>query len=591
MSKIRIAIVDSGVNCEHPSFSLSKPVLITNEKIDINNLYGHGTAIYNIISKLGEQVDIVNFKLKDIEKGVSEGELFKTLKLINDKYSFDIINLSLGISICEDTEKLFQICDELVNKGTIIISAFDNTGSISYPAAFSNVIGVTSGKMCFKINDFEYVSKDVVNIGAKGGIQRLAWNNPDFVMLGGNSFACAHVTVQVAKFMLQGIKGYYNILDAFKNIAKNCYSYSSNLWEIKNNFILPFHIKRAAIFPFNKEMHSLIRFESELPFEIVGVYDSKYSANVGSTTAHIMKSDVKEMPINNISNIDWGSFDTLIVGHLDEMGGLVNVSDYKFRIIKKALKFNKNVYAFDDVKNIVESSRVYCPRVTRDDLPSYMFGKLYRISKPVIGIYGTSSRQGKFTLQLEMRKHFKKMGYKVGQLGTEPSSLLFGMDCVYPMGYNNSVYLHDYDAVRYLNNAMQRIAEKGVDIIITGSQSGVVPFDNGNLSQFSLPQIDFLLGTQPDACMLCINPFDDIDYIERTVKFIEASVDCKVIAAVVFPLDIKNDWSGIYGKKEPITTEKYEKIKKSVEQKIGVPVFLLGEEIDGLCEKVIDFFS
>ena len=183
------------------------------------------------------------------------------------------------------------------------------------------------------------------------------------------------------------------------------------------------------------------------------------------------------------------------------------------------------------------------------------------------------------------------MGYKVGQLGTEPSSLLFGMDCVYPMGYNNSVYLYDYDAVRYLNNAMQRISEKGVDIIITGSQSGVVPFDNGNLSQFSLPQMDFLMGTQPDACILCINPFDDMDYIKRTVNFLEASVDCKVIAIVVFPLDIKNDWTGIYGTKELITTEKYERIKKLVAQRIGVPVFWLGKDIDGLSEKIIDFFS
>lgn len=51
---------------------------------------------------------------------------------------------------------------------------------------------------------------------------------------------------------------------------------------------------------------------------------------------------------------------------------------------------------------------------------------LYRISTPVLAVCGTSSKQGKFTLQLELRKRFCEMGYKVGQIGTEPNSLLLG---------------------------------------------------------------------------------------------------------------------------------------------------------------------
>lgn len=62
-------------------------------------------------------------------------------------------------------------------------------------------------------------------------------------------------------------------------------------------------------------------------------------------------------------------------------------------------------------------------------------------------------------------------------------------------------------------------------------------------------QFSYLLGTQPDVVVLCINPFDDLDYIMRTKLFIEASVDCKVIAFVMFPMDIKDDWTGIYGQK------------------------------------------
>lgn len=45
-----------------------------------------------------------------------------------------------------------------------------------------------------------------------------------------------------------------------------------------------FKIKKAALFPFNKEMHSILRFEDKLDFEITDVYDTKYSLRVGKNT-------------------------------------------------------------------------------------------------------------------------------------------------------------------------------------------------------------------------------------------------------------------------------------------------------------------
>ena len=104
---------------------------------------------------------------------------------------------------------------------------------------------------------------------------------------------------------------------------------------------------------------------------------------------------------------------------------------------------------------------------------------------------------------------------------------------------------------------MQNLCTKAIDIVITGSQSGVLLYDIGNMIQYNLPQFSFLLGTQPDAVILCINPFDEMDYIMRTKLFIESSVDCKVVAFVMFPMDIKDDWTGIYGQRIVITDEKY----------------------------------
>lgn len=62
-------------------------------------------------------------------------------------------------------------------------------------------------------------------------------------------------------------------------------------------------------------------------------------------------------------------------------------------------------------------------------------------------------------------------------------------------------------------------------------------------------QYDFLMGTQPEAIILTINPFDEFDYIKRTIMFLEAAADSKVIAIVIYPVSITDDWTGFYGKK------------------------------------------
>lgn len=594
MRKIKIAIVDSGLNYNHPAFLNSKTDLVYDgEQTEPDEFYGHGTAIFNIIRRVEDIAEITNFKLDNVEEGIYEDTLVDMLEKIRDEYCFDIINLSLGISICEDIDTLYSICKDLTEAGTVIISAFDNSGSISYPAAFENVIGVTTGQSCSRIHDFEYINDNVVNLGAKGDIQRLAWNNPDYIMLGGNSFSCAHVTVQTAKFMIEGKKTHNDIMKAFKEVAKTEYDNNNKCISNDNNS-LPFSIKKAVLFPFNKEMHSLIRFSDDLNFEIVGVYDSKYSANVGSTTNHIMKSKEKCLTIQNINKIQWSTFDTLILGHLDEMSGLINKNNLKMDLIKLAIKHDKNIYAFDDISSLTSSPKVYSPKIGKENLPAQRFGKLFRFSKPIIGVYGTSSRQGKFTLQLELRKRFQKSGYTVGQIGTEPSALLYGMDYVYPMGYNNSVYIENYDAIRYINNLIHNLCKKKeIDIIITGSQSGVIPFDTGNLSQYSLPQFNYLLGTQPDAVVLCINPFDELDYILRTKTFIESSVDCTVVALIMFPMDIKDDWTGIYGQREKLSEEKHLELCSAIRDKYSLPVYRLGndEDMNLLLENIIDFFA
>ncbi len=140
---------------------------------------------------------------------------------------------------------------------------------------------------------------------------------------------------------------------------------------------------------------------------------------------------------------------------------------------------------------------------------------------------------------------------------------------------------------------MELISERDNDVILVGSQSGTISYDMPNISYCCLSEYEFLLGTQPDIVLLCINPFDDINYIIRTINFIESSVDCKVQFLIMFPMDRKKDWLGNFGRLKPIDKEDFNIKCKELEAIIKRKVYLLSEEknMEQVVEQLIDILS
>lgn len=591
---LSLAIIDSGVDVTHSRFHndifCGFQVTETGVLEDYSDQNGHGTAIYGILQSVTSHFQIINIKIVN-EFTAREQSLIRALRYCLEN-RIDLINISAGVTVCF-TQELEDLCYDLEQKGSIVISAFANDGSVSYPAAYSSVIGVDSGDLCFTKNEIEYVEGSIVNIRGYGRIQRLCWTTPPMLLMGGSSFACAHVTSIIADLMRQGYRQKQEILSQLKQRAKCVWNASDSQGDIK----LDHTICKAAIFPFNKEMHSLIRFHDLLTFKITDVYDVKYSGHVGATTGHLLgiETDV-DLKIQNIDKIDWGKIDTLIIGHLEQLSSAINYRRLLLDLLRQAQAHDVFVYAFDDLNPLLSEldhvPDLFFPYIDSKNLPPFQFGKLYRISKPVLGVFGTSSKQGKFTVQLELRRRFLNAGYLVGQIGTEPTSLLYGMDCVFPSGYHSTVHLDRYDVVRYLNNEVNRLCQNN-EIILVGSQSGTVSYDLGNLKQVSLTNYEFLLGTQPDAIILCVNSYDSVEYLERTIHLLESAVRCRVIAFVLFPLKLKSDWAGIYGGKTTLDAEEILQIKEQLFQKFERPVFCLGvsEEMDQLAQLSVEFFA
>lgn len=589
---MNIAIIDSGTkDYENITKGYNFRVKGDNEIIIENNFhdtYGHGTAVYSIIKKNNEECNYYIFKVIDQNDTIDEKIICTALEYIFNNLDIDIINMSLGtVSLSDD--RMYNICKRLYDKGVILVSAFDNEGAISYPAAFDCVIGVDGSDLCRKVDDFIFYEDKILNVAAKGGMQRVKWYEPDNIIVKGSSFACAHATNKIVNIYKNGIKSFEEILEYFKSIAIQIIAY-----EEKEEKVFEYKIDRAVIFPFNKEMHNFVRYPELLDFKVMEVYDTKYSSNVGRKTTDVMiDKSVKEYCIKNIDDIKWDLFDTLVIGHTEKLLSYIGKENIVDSLIKEAINRGKNIYSFDRIdKAEYKNDNIYFPAVIDKYLPPLREGKLFYINKPVLGIFGTSSKQGKFTLQLELRKRLIDEGYQVGQLGTEPNALLFGLDCVYPVGYNRMVCLDEEEQIRYLNYKMNEIAD-GNDLIIVGSQSGTVPYEYKNTSYYTYEQVNFLMATNPDAVVLCINYYDEINYIRRSINVIEQLGECKVLGLVVFPMIPEQTWKGMYGKRRKIRGTEAEEIKTMIIRSTGKNAYILGDSNDmkELMNKIIGFFS
>lgn len=597
MTNYDIVIIDSGLTLNSQPFSYGICIEKNNTGILISKDYkdeiGHGTIIYSIINKHVDATKIFNIKLSQHQNEYDEACLVAALEYIKNNITCKIINISLGIIVSDNLDKLYKVCSELTKSGCVIISAFDNEGCYSYPATFDCVIGVDSKNSIKKISEFDFVENSPINILAKGSIQRITMPDGKNIIVGGSSVACAHIT----SILYKKISKNFNLQSALsylKSKSKCIYSFSK-LENLNNSTY--FKINTAVVFPVSKEAHSFIRFSDMLSFYISDYYDVRQSGKVGRRLSTYYEEIKSDKCIMDIEHIDFEDVDTIILGHLDKINYIYE-HDYKAELIKKAITNGINIYSFDPLDRYIDmlnhsNIKYFYPEITQSNLPYNTFCKLYKISKPVVGIFGTSSQQGKFSLQLALKRELELMDYNVGTIGTEPQSLLFDFDVVFPMGYNSTVHLNNSEIVLYLNNEINKLCQKQKEIILTASQAQTIPYCFNNLLEFPSMQYHFALGTRPDAIIICINYHDEIQYIRNTVYTLIGLTNATVIAFVIYPFTYGNNQNGIYGTlKHKLDYTEYKEKYRILLDEFNIPTFMLGNQKDvkDICDLIIDFF-
>ncbi|MCI9414479.1 MAG: DUF1611 domain-containing protein [Clostridiales bacterium] len=477
----------------------------------------------------------------------------------------------MGFLSCGSIAALQSLFDKFYQKGSIVVSAFDNNGAVSFPAALCHVIGVDGQELAGSPEGFMYVENSIVNIVGKIRNMRVAWTSPDYIIVRGNSYLCALITLKIAE-SLQDQKKF--------QLSQICTSQHHNEKPVKAE--VPFSISKAMIFPFNKEMHAIARYEEMLSFEAAKYCSLRITGQVGRTVADILPGCRNKKVIQDINTVAWDEFDTLIIGHTGELDRIIGAG-FKKDLFQKSLAFGKNVYSLDplpdEFKSGAFSSKLFSLGFDEKNLEK-RFGKLYKTNKPVLAVIGTNSQQGKFSLQLELRKNFLRRGYIVGQIGTEATSPLFGFDEVFPCGYNGQVSLDLPQTIAAVNGMIWNITQKDVDIIIAGAQSGFIAYNDYNAMMYPIYHQLYFTALQPDAVILCINPFDDVSFVRRTIYAAEGLSCGKVIGIVCFPFDVMSNWQGNFGKKMRISKLREEELKRMYKNDLNKKVYMLDREDD-----------
>ena len=541
---VKVAMIDSGIDRSHRllqhvdkgiCFAVSSDGVHTSQ--DYRDTSGHGTAVASIIHKKAPDAELYAVKIFDNALVVDQKILMESICWAMDQ-NVDIINLSLGTTDAQIKQRLFDVCQRATEKGIAIVAAEHNAGQESYPAYFSNVIGVKAGAIKGRYN-YLFRAGEPIECIAPGTAQRVLWAEGREHIVEGSSFAAPHIAGILALIKQAFPKANPNELK--RVLAANSEARQKSGRRTRSQPRLPRSphafdpnaIKRAAIYPYNKEMHSLVRFRDLLNFEIVGIADPVAKGYVGKDAGEAIGIPPVGIRIQPRFREILKGADTLILGYVDELSRITKQNVLR-ESIKRAVDANLNVFSFLSVhqkgfKGLIERARkknrwIYSPDIHQTDLHKTLQPHPYPpVDVPVIGVFGTSAQQGKFTVQLALRSKLIQAGYKVGQIGTEHHAQLFGMDVAFPTGYASPLQFPLQVHVPYLDCKMREIcATKKPDLMLVGAQSGSIPYDIHEPGNHTLSTLAFMLGTKPDANILVVNSVDDSEYIRDTLNALKA---------------------------------------------------------------------
>ena len=135
---IRIGVIDTGINLEHPDFFNSDQIsrflkgydFVDNDSIP-QDTNGHGTQVTGIIAADGQligiapKVEIFSYRVSSDGESVPSDLIIKAInRAVEDRV--DIINISLGVNMTH--AKIDNAVNNAIDHGIVVVAAAGNSG-------------------------------------------------------------------------------------------------------------------------------------------------------------------------------------------------------------------------------------------------------------------------------------------------------------------------------------------------------------------------------------------------------------------------------------------------------------------------------
>jgi subtilisin family serine protease len=196
MTRVSVAVVDSGVNVPHPHLpAVAGGVAFDFEGTmseDFVDVIGHGTAAAAAIHEKAPEAELWAVKVFDKELATTVPTLVRAIDWATER-GVRLVNLSLGTPNDFREAELAPAVERAIERGTIIVSAHEYDGMLWFPGSMAGVVGV--------VMDADQPRDSVTVVDLKNGIALRASPYPRPVPgvpaernFNGISFAVANAT-------------------------------------------------------------------------------------------------------------------------------------------------------------------------------------------------------------------------------------------------------------------------------------------------------------------------------------------------------------------------------------------------------------
>jgi subtilisin family serine protease len=206
---VRVAVVDSGIDTEHPDLqgkvresveAVSEGGKILFQPSTSGDQAGHGTACAGIITSVAPDVELYSVKVLGPNASGS-GDMFLVGLDYAIKQKFQVINLSLGTTKRDYFAPIHDLLDRAYHAGCIIVAAANNLPYPSYPSIFSSSVVSVIKRTGGDPFNFGYRYGHVIELVAPGVEVKTTWPGGGYRQLTGNSFACPYIAGVIALLM------------------------------------------------------------------------------------------------------------------------------------------------------------------------------------------------------------------------------------------------------------------------------------------------------------------------------------------------------------------------------------------------------